>query len=214
MNDTFQHKGQRNQLVQNISRKGINDEKVLAAIGEVPRHFFFDSAFEEHAYEDKPFPIGSGQTISQPFTVAFQTQLLDVQPAEKVLEIGTGSGYQAAVLAAMRARVYTIERQKELFRFSQQIIAEMGYKRIQFFYGDGYKGKPAYSPYDKILITCGAPFIPQDLIDQLKPGGYLVAPVGEGRVQEMKRLIKDKDGNITTESHGSFSFVPMLKGFE
>lgn len=214
MNDTFQHKGQRNQLVQNISRKGINDEKVLAAIGEVPRHFFFDSAFEEHAYEDKPFPIGSGQTISQPFTVAFQTQLLDVQPAEKVLEIGTGSGYQAAVLAAMRARVYTIERQKELFRFSQQIIAEMGYKRIQFFYGDGYKGKPAYSPYDKILITCGAPFIPQDLIDQLKPGGYLVAPVGEGRVQEMKRLIKDKDGNTTTENHGSFSFVPMLKGFE
>ena len=214
MEDTFQHKGQRNQLVQNISHKGINDEKVLAAIGEVPRHFFFDTAFAEHAYEDKPFPIGSGQTISQPFTVAFQTQLLDVQPGEKVLEIGTGSGYQAAVLAAMRARVYTIERQKELFRFSQQIIGQMKYKRIQFFYGDGYKGKPAYSPYDKILITCGAPFIPQDLIDQLKPGGYLVAPVGEGRVQEMKRLIKDKDGNITTENHGSFSFVPMLKGSE
>lgn len=212
MEDTYRHKGLRQQLVQEIKRKGITDPEVLNAIDQVPRHFFFDSAFTEQAYDDKPFPIGSGQTISQPFTVAFQTQLLEVSPSEKVLEIGTGSGYQAAVLAFMKAKVYTIERQKELFLRSQQVIHQMGYKRIVFFYGDGYKGQPAYGPYDKILITCGAPSLPENLIEQLKPGGYLVAPIGKGKVQEMFRYIKNEDGSLTEEKYGNFSFVPMLKG--
>jgi protein-L-isoaspartate(D-aspartate) O-methyltransferase len=212
MEDTFRHKGLRQQLVKEIERKGITDPNVLKAINLVPRHFFFDSAFTEQAYDDKPFPIGSGQTISQPFTVAFQTQLLEVNPGEKILEIGTGSGYQAAVLATLKAKVYTIERQKELFRTSQQIIQQMGFKRITFFYGDGYKGQSAYGPYDKILITCGAPTLPEKLIEQLKPGGFLVAPIGKGKVQEMYRFIKKENGSLHEEKYGSYSFVPMLKG--
>ncbi|ALO16171.1 protein-L-isoaspartate(D-aspartate) O-methyltransferase [Salinivirga cyanobacteriivorans] len=212
MEDTYRHKGMRNQLVKQIAHKGISDEKVLEAVRAVPRHFFFDSAFTEHAYDDKPFPIGSGQTISQPFTVAFQTQLLEVQPGDKILEIGTGSGYQAAILAAMRARVYTIERHRDLYKKSQQIIDKMGFKRIQFFLGDGYEGKEAYSPYDKIIITCGAPFMPEKVLDQLKPGGYIVAPIGEGSIQEMQRWEKQKDGEFVKSSYGNFSFVPMIKG--
>jgi len=212
MKDTYRHKGLRNQLVQEIKRKGITDTKVLEAIDTVPRHYFFDSAFTEQAYDDKPFPIASGQTISQPFTVAFQTQLLEVQPGDKILEIGTGSGYQAAVLSVLKAKTYTIERQKELFHFSQKTIRQMGYKRIHFFYGDGYNGQSAYGPYDKILITCGAPSLPEKLVEQLKPSGFLVAPIGSGNIQEMYRYIKNEDGSLTEEKHGSFSFVPMLKG--
>ncbi len=212
MQDTYQHKGMRNQLVNEIAHKGITDEKVLEAMRQVPRHFFFDSAFTEHAYYDKPFPIGSGQTISQPFTVAFQTQLLEVKPGDKVLEIGTGSGYQAAILAAMRARVYTIERHRDLYRQSQQVIEKMGYKKIQFFLGDGYAGKEAYSPYDKIIITCGAPSMPEALLNQLKTGGYIVAPIGKSSIQEMQRWQKEEDGTFNKSSYGNFSFVPMIKG--
>jgi protein-L-isoaspartate(D-aspartate) O-methyltransferase len=212
MQDTYRHKGLRAQLVKEIAGKGITDERVLRAVEEVPRHFFFDSAFTEQAYIDKAFPIGAGQTISQPFTVAFQTQLLEVKPGDKILEIGTGSGYQAAILSVLKAKVYTIERQKELFRYSQNIINQMGYKRIVFFFGDGYKGQPSYGPYDKIIITCGAPSLPEELIEQLRPGGFLVAPIGEGRVQEMHRYVKNENGTLTTEKYGDFSFVPMLKG--
>lgn len=214
MEDTFRHKGMRNQLVNQIAHKGIVDEPVLNAFREVPRHFFFDSAFTEHAYEDKPFPIGSGQTISQPFTVAFQTQLLEVQPGDKILEIGTGSGYQAAILAAMRARVYTMERHRDLYKRSQQIIERMGYKRIQFFLGDGFEGKPAYCPYDKIIITCGAPYMPESLLKQLKVGGCIVAPIGKGHIQEMQRWTQKEDGEFEKSSYGNFSFVPMLRGHE
>lgn len=212
MEDTYRHKGLRAQLVKEIASKGITDEQVLKAVEEVPRHFFFDSAFTEQAYVDKAFPIGAGQTISQPFTVAFQTQLLEVKPGDKILEIGTGSGYQAAILSVLKAKVYTIERQKELFRFSQSIINQMGYKRIVFFYGDGYNGQPSYGPYDKIIITCGAPSLPEKLTEQLKPGGFLVAPIGKGQIQEMCRYIKTENGSLTTEKYGDFSFVPMLKG--
>lgn len=212
MQDSFKHKGLRFRLVQTIRAKGITDELVLTALGKVQRHFFFDSAFEHQAYEDKAFPIGEGQTISQPYTVAFQTQLLQVQPGMKVLEIGTGSGYQAAVLAALRARVYTIERQKELFRRAQQTIDKLQYRNINFFYGDGFLGKPSYAPYDRIIITCGAPYIPDDLILQLAPGGNMVVPLDEGKNQVMYRITKNFDGELAEEKFGNFSFVPMLKG--
>ncbi|MFO7864980.1 MAG: protein-L-isoaspartate(D-aspartate) O-methyltransferase [Salinivirgaceae bacterium] len=212
MEDTFRHKGLRNRLVQEISAKGITSEKVLKAIGAVPRHFFFDSVFTDQAYADKPFPIGAEQTISQPFTVAFQTQLLDVQPGDKVLEIGTGSGYQAAILAALRTRVFTIERQRELFRKSQQTIALMGYKNINFFYGDGFEGKASYAPFNKIIITCGAPYVPEQLIEQLSIGGVMVVPLDDKKNQVMNRITRLENGKLKYEKFGNFSFVPMLKG--
>ena len=209
MQDTFKHQGLRKKLVETISQKGIKQQKVLVAIGKIPRHLFMDNAFIGFAYEDNAFPIGAGQTISQPFTVAVQTELLDVKQHDKILEIGTGSGYQAAVLVSMEGVVYTIERQKELYQKTKEFLPKIGYN-CKFFYGDGYKGLVTLAPFDKIIITCGAPEIPNALINQLKIGGKLVAPIGSGNIQEMKLLekISDTENRITT--HGKFSFVPML----
>ena len=209
MQDTFKHQGLRRKLVEIIREKGIKDEKVLSAVGKIPRHLFMDNAFIHFAYEDKAFPIGAEQTISQPYTVAFQTELLDIKPYEKILEIGTGSGYQAAVLVALEASVFTIERQRELFQKTKDFLPKIGYK-CQFYYGDGYKGLPKFAPFDKIIVTCGAPEIPTELINQLKIGGKLVAPIGSGDIQEMQLLEKvtEKENKVTT--HGKFSFVPMI----
>jgi protein-L-isoaspartate(D-aspartate) O-methyltransferase len=213
MEDSFLHKGLREKLVEEIRRKGIRNERVLEAMRKVPRHLFMDSGFIKFAYKDQAFPIGSGQTISQPYTVAFQTELLDVQPLDKVLEIGTGSGYQAAILMEMGARVYTIERQKELYLKVQMQLPKMGYKP-SFFYGDGYQGLPTYGPFDKILITAAAPEIPPALIEQLKVGGILVLPIGVAGSQVMTRVEKTGHGEYSTREHGFFVFVPMLKGRE
>jgi len=209
MKDTFRHKGLRQILVDKIRKKGISDESVLRMINEIPRHLFLDNAFVQFAYQDKPFPIGSGQTISQPYTVAFQTQLLELNPYEKVLEVGTGSGYQAAVLIGMEANVYTIERQKELFQKTKEFLPELGYN-CNFYYGDGYKGLEQFAPFDKIIVTCGAPTIPEDLIQQLKLGGRMVAPIGEGDVQVMNLIEKISETETKITTHGKFSFVPML----
>lgn len=210
--DTYRHKGLRRKLVETVRSKGITDEKILTAIENIPRHFFLDSAFDEVAYEDKAFPIDAGQTISQPYTVAYQTQLLEVKPLEKVLEIGTGSAYQACVLAEMGAKVFTIERQKKLYDSNKAFSFLKKYHNIKFFYGDGYEGLPTYAPFDKVLITAAAPIIPVKLIAQLKPGGMMVLPFGSGEVQEMKRLIKQADGSVKEEVFDRFSFVPMLQG--
>jgi protein-L-isoaspartate(D-aspartate) O-methyltransferase len=210
--DTYRHKGLRKKLVETVRSKGITDEKVLHAIGRIPRHFFLDSAFDEVAYEDKAFPIAEKQTISQPYTVAYQTQLLELKPFDKVLEIGTGSAYQASVLADIGAQVYTIERQKKLFDANKQFTWLKKYPNIKFFYGDGYEGLPTYAPFDKILITAAAPDIPQKLVDQMKTGGMMVIPVGSGDVQVMKRFIKQADGSLKEEVYDRFSFVPMLVG--
>lgn len=210
MEDSFRHKGLRRQLIEQLKDKGISDQRVLDAIMRVPRHLYMDNAFLHFAYEDTAFPIGAGQTISQPYTVAYQTELLGLQPRQKVLEIGTGSGYQSAVLCEMGVRVYTVERQRELFEKATVLLKKLGYK-AKVHYGDGYKGLPAFAPFDAILVTCGAPYIPEDLLGQLKPGGKLVIPVGSEGVQVMKRLQKDEEGNITIEEHGEFRFVPMLK---
>lgn len=209
MKDTFRHKGLRQILVDKIIKKGISDETVLRMINEIPRHLFLDNAFVQFAYQDKPFPIGSGQTISQPYTVAFQTQLLELNPYEKVLEVGTGSGYQAAVLIGMEANVYTIERQKELFKKTKEFLPELGYN-CNFYYGDGYKGLEQFAPFDKIIVTCGAPAIPEDLIKQLKVGGRMVAPIGKGDVQVMNLIEKISETETKITTHGEFSFVPML----
>jgi protein-L-isoaspartate(D-aspartate) O-methyltransferase len=210
--DTYRHKGLRRKLVETVKNKGITDEKVLDAIDRIPRHFFLDSAFDEVAYEDKAFPIAEGQTISQPYTVAYQTQLLEVKPFEKVLEIGTGSAYQASVLAELGAQVYTIERQKKLFESNKKFAYIKKYPNIKFFYGDGYEGLPTFAPFDKVLITAAAPEIPQKLVAQMKTGGMMVIPVGSGEVQIMKRLIKQADGSLKEEVYDRFSFVPMLGG--
>ncbi|WP_121355072.1 protein-L-isoaspartate(D-aspartate) O-methyltransferase [Flavisolibacter nicotianae] len=210
--DTYRHKGLRRKLVETVRSKGITDERILTAIENIPRHFFLDSAFDEVAYEDKAFPIDAGQTISQPYTVAYQTQLLEVKPHEKVLEIGTGSAYQACVLAEIGAKVFTIERQKKLFDSNKQFLFLKKYPNIKFFYGDGYEGLPTYAPFDKVLITAAAPVVPVKLITQLKPGGMMVIPFGGGDVQVMKRLIKQQDGSVKEEVYDRFSFVPMLQG--
>ena len=209
MKDTFRHKGLRKILVDKIRKKGISDESVLRIINEIPRHLFLDNAFVQFAYQDKPFPIGSGQTISQPYTVAFQTQLLELNPYEKVLEVGTGSGYQAAVLIGMEANVYTIERQKELFQKTKDFLPELGYN-CNFYYGDGYKGLEQFALFDKIIVTCGAPAIPEDLIKQLRVGGRMVAPIGEGDIQVMNLIEKISETETKITTHGEFSFVPML----
>ena len=211
MGDTYRHKGLRRLLVDEIQKKGISDEAVLEAIGRIPRHAFMDSSFINFSYKDSAFPIGAGQTISQPYTVAFQTQLLEVKPHEKVLEIGTGSGYQAAVLSEMGANVYTIERQRELYLKSQQLLHQLGYK-MQFFYGDGYAGLPAFAPYDKILVTAGATEIPESLVNQLKIGGRMVVPVGGSDGQEMTLIVKKSESETEVTYHGTFIFVPFLKG--
>ncbi len=211
MEDSFRHKGLRKKLVELIRSKGISDENVLLAINVVPRHLFMDSSFITFSYSDQAFPIGSGQTISQPYTVAFQTELLDIKPLDKVLEVGTGSGYQTAVLLEMGAKVFTIERQRELFLKAQSDLKMLGYKPL-FFYGDGYEGIPAYQPYDKILVTAAAPVIPQKLLEQLKVGGCLVIPVGGSSGQSMVKIIRESESNFVRTEHGAFSFVPLLKG--
>src|ERR1700748_899031 len=210
--DTYRHKGKRKQLVDIVRKKGTTDERVLQAIGDLPRHFFMDSALDNIAYEDRAFPIGEGQTISQPYTVAYQSQLLEVKPFEKVLEIGTGSAYQASVLAEMGAQVFTIERQKKLFDNNKQFAYLKKYPSLKLFYGDGFEGLPTYGPFDKVIITAAAPFIPPKLVEQLKPGGRMVIPVGEGDVQRMLRLTKQPDGSTKEETYENFSFVPMLGG--
>ena len=210
--DTYRHKGLRKKLVQGIQAKGISDERVLDAVLEVPRHFFLDSAFDEAAYEDRAFPIGEGQTISQPYTVAYQSQLLEVKPFMKVLEIGTGSAYQAVVLAEMGAQVYTIERQKKLFESNKIFQFLKKYPTIKFFYGDGYEGLPTFAPFDRVIITAAAPEIPQKLIEQLKPGGMMVIPLGAGDVQRMMRITKLENGALKEEVFDHFSFVPMVEG--
>ena len=210
--DTYRHKGLRNKLVETVRSKGITDENVLAAIGKIPRHFFLDSAFDDVAYEDRAFPIGEGQTISQPYTVAYQSQLLEIKKFEKVLEIGTGSAYQACVLAEMGAMVYTIERQKKLFDANKNFAQLRKYPSIKFFYGDGYEGLPTYAPFDKVIITAAAPEIPQKLIQQLKPGGMMVIPLGAGELQRMMRITRMPNGALKEEVFDHFSFVPMLEG--
>ncbi len=213
--DKYYHKANRNQLVALLRNRGITDESVLNAMNQVPRHFFLDNAFEKHAYQDKAFPIGEGQTISQPYTVAYQTQLLQVKKNDKVLEVGTGSIYQATILAELGAWVFTIERQKKLYEFNQQQYCfKNKYLNIKFFYGDGFIGLPTYAPFDKIIITAAAPFIPPKLIEQLKVGGIMVLPVDQegGEEQTMMRLTKQADGTLLEEQFESFSFVPMLSG--
>jgi protein-L-isoaspartate(D-aspartate) O-methyltransferase len=210
--DTFRHKGLRKQLIELLRVKGITDEAVLNALNEIPRHFFLDSAFDKIAYEDKAFPIEAQQTISQPFTVAYQTQLLQIKPFDKVLEIGTGSTYQACVLAQMGARVYTIERQKKLYDLHSKLIVPKKYKNLKFFYGDGFEGLPAFAPFDKIIITAAAPIIPPKLLQQLKIGGIMVLPLNEGEAQRMLRITKKSATQFEQENLDLFSFVPMLEG--
>ncbi len=209
MEDSYRHRGMRRQLVKTVVSKGIKDENVLAAIGKIPRHFFFENALVEHAYEDKAFPIGSGQTISQPYTVAFQSELLQIKAGDKVLEIGTGSGYQSIVLLELGARVYTIEYQKALYERTKVFLPQLGYKP-NFFYGDGSKGLPIHAPYDKIIVTAGAPSVPDALIDQLNIGGVLVIPVGDQKTQQMLRITKVSQTKVRSEEFQDFRFVPLL----
>ena len=214
LEDSYRHEALRRKLVHTIQAKGITDERILAVMLDIPRHYFLDSAFDEKAYEDVAFPIGEGQTISQPYTVAYQSQLLDIKPFEKILEIGTGSAYQAVVLAEMGAQVYTIERQKKLFDSNKSFEFLKKYTTIKFFYGDGYQGLPTYAPFDKVIITAAAPAIPQKLIQQLKPGGMMVIPLGAGNTQQMMRITKLENGAFKEEVFDHFTFVPMLKGKE
>jgi protein-L-isoaspartate(D-aspartate) O-methyltransferase len=211
MIDSFEAKGMRKNLVEGLKKKGITDEEVLRAMNAIPRHVFMDPAFLSHAYVDKAFPISSGQTISQPYTVAVQTSLLQVKKRDKVLEIGTGSGYQAAILAEMGVRVYTIERYRELYLKAQRTFSSLGYT-AHFFYGDGYEGKPQYGPYDSIVITAAAPEVPDTLLQQLKTGGRLVVPLGKSDFQVMTVVERTGPDSFEYSSHGNFVFVPMLKG--
>ncbi len=208
--DTLKHKGKRNQLINLLRQKGITDEVVLDAVNQVPRHLFMDSIFEDLAYEDRAFPILSGQTISHPYTVAFQTQLLHVQKGEKILEIGTGSGYQAAVLVALGAQVYTIERQKELFEFSKNILKKIHFSPKHQTFGDGYQGLPSFAPFDKIIVTAGAPTMPKKLLEQLLVGGVMVIPIGE-KEQKMYTVLKLDENTFETLEFGDYQFVPMLE---
>jgi len=207
--DSYRHRGMRRALIKVLKSKGIKDERVLAAINKIPRHVFFDKAFLEHAYQDKAFPIGSGQTISQPYTVAFQTELLEIKPGDKVLEIGTGSGYQCCVLRELGAEVFTIEYLKSLHLEAKRMLHLMGYK-AHFIHGDGSKGFSPYAPYDKIIVTAGAPAVPQSLVDQLAPGGILVIPVGDSERQKMITIKKNEAGKLIKKEHNYFSFVPLV----
>jgi len=210
--DSYRHKARRKRLLDGLRTKGIADEQVLNAMNEIPRHFFLDSAFDEIAYEDRAFPIEEDQTISQPYTVAFQTELLQIKPFNKVLEIGTGSAYQASVLAKLGALVFSIERQRKIFDKNKQFDFLKKMPSLKLFYGDGFLGLPTYGPFDRILITAAAPFVPQPLVQQLKVGGILVLPEGLGEVQTMKRITKVAEGELKEESFQQFSFVPMLEG--
>ncbi|MCM8570631.1 protein-L-isoaspartate(D-aspartate) O-methyltransferase [Gramella jeungdoensis] len=210
MKDTYRHQGKRQQLVKTVKKKGIADEKVLAAIGKIPRHLFMDSSFEDHAYQDKAFPIAADQTISQPYTVAFQTELLEVKKGDKVLEIGTGSGYQTAVLCELGAKVYSIERQRELYKKTKSFLSKIGYRPKYLSFGDGYKGLPDYAPFDKIIVTAGAPEVPKDLLGQLKVGGRMVIPVGTD-VQTMNLFIRKSPKEFDKKEFGAFRFVPLLE---
>jgi protein-L-isoaspartate(D-aspartate) O-methyltransferase len=210
MQDNHRHQGLRKKLIEELRKMGIQDERILDAFFAIPRHFFLDLAFLEKAYSNIAFQIGAGQTISHPYTVAFQTQLLHLEKGEKILEIGTGSGFQTCILCQMGARVFTVERQKELFIKSKEIIKHFGFHPKQF-YGDGYKGLDGYQPFDKIIITCGAPEIPEELVNQLKIGGEMIIPVGEGESQLMKRITKKSKNEIIVEDFGIFRFVPMLE---
>lgn len=210
MKDTFKHKGLRQQLVKVIKTKGIEDETILKAIGNVPRHLFMDSGFLDHAYQDKAFPIAADQTISQPYTVAFQTELLGVKKGDKILEIGTGSGYQAAILCELGARVYTIERQQELFKKTSAFLPKLGYRVKKFVFGDGYKGLEEEAPFDSIIVTAGAPFVPKPLLNQLKIGGRLVIPVGE-QIQIMTLFVRTGEKEFEKHELGEFRFVPLLE---
>ena len=210
MKDTFKHKGLRQQLVNIIKAKGIADENVLKAISNIPRHLFMDSGFLDHAYQDKAFPIAADQTISQPYTVAFQTELLQVKRGDKVLEIGTGSGYQCAVLCELGAKVYSIERQQELFKKTSKFLSKIGYRPKKLVFGDGYKGLPEEAPFDSIIVTAGAPFVPKPLLSQLKEGGRLVIPVGT-EVQTMTLFIRKGPKEFEQHEYGDFRFVPLLE---
>ena len=209
LEDTYLHKGKRKALVAELRKKGIQNEAVLEAINTLPRHFFFDTALISHAYEDKAFPIGEGQTISQPFTVAFQSSLLAVSPGDKILEIGTGSGYQACILHLLGAKVISIEYQKKLFEHTSRFLQRLGIQ-LQLFYGDGTAGIPAHAPYDKIIVTAGAPVVPDALIQQLKIGGILVIPVGDRSKQAMVKITKKSATEIHREEFEGFAFVPLL----
>ena len=210
LKDTSKHQGLRNQLANVLQAKGITDENVLNAIRKIPRHLFIDSSFESHAYQDKAFPIAAEQTISMPYTVAFQSQTLGVKPSEKVLEIGTGSGYQTAVLLELKAEVYSIERQHELFKKTSLFLPKLGYKPKKFIFGDGYKGLPEKAPFDKIIVTAGAPFVPNPLLSQLKIGGKLLIPVGD-KTQIMTLFIRKSAKEFEKHELGDFAFVPMLE---
>ena len=210
MKDTFRHKGKRQQLAAIVEAKGVKDKKVLAAINKIPRHLFMDSSFEDHAYQDKAFPIAADQTISQPYTVAFQTELLEIQKGDTVLEIGTGSGYQTAVLCELGAKVYSIERQRELYRKTKLFLSKIGYRPKYLSFGDGYKGLEEYAPYDKIIVTAGAPYVPKPLLAQLKVGGRLVIPVGEN-VQIMTLFVRKSNKEFDKKEFGDFRFVPLLE---
>ncbi len=210
MKDTFKHKGLRQQLVKIIKTKGIKDSNVLKAIGKIPRHLFMDSSFLDHAYQDKAFPIAADQTISQPYTVAFQTELLHVKAGDKVLEIGTGSGYQTAVLCELGAKVYSIERQNELFKKTSKFLPKLGYRAKKLIFGDGYLGLKEEAPFDGILVTAGAPFVPKPLLSQLKIGGRLVIPVGDD-IQVMTMFTRKGPKEYEQEEFGEFRFVPLLE---
>lgn len=213
MVDTHRHRGLRQQLVKELKTKGIRDERILDAFMQIPRHFFLEKTFAEWAYKDVAFPIDADQTISQPFTVAMQTSLLNIKKGDKVLEIGTGSGFQASVLYHIGAKVYTIERQKKLFEKTEKFLHDLGFSNVRTLFGDGYEGAPRFAPFDKIIITAGAVEIPKKLIDQLKPNGLMVIPLGdESGVQKMLRITKNEDGSLTRENFGNYRFVPFLKG--
>jgi protein-L-isoaspartate(D-aspartate) O-methyltransferase len=210
--DSYKYQGMRKKMIDNLRKKNITSEKILEAMGKIPRHLFLESnsALSEHLYEDKAFQIGAGQTISHPSTVAIQSHLLDITPGEKILEIGTGSGYQTAVLLELGAKVYSIERQQALYEKTRDFLPALGYK-ARFFYGDGYKGLPNYAPFDKIIVTAGAPFIPEALIEQMVIGGIIVIPIGDGKTQKMQVGVKISEKKCEWQEMGNFAFVPMLE---
>ena len=210
LKDSYKHKGKRKILIAKLKEMGINDEAILEAFDAVPRHYFLDLVFEAQAYQNMAFQIGSGQTISHPYTVAFQTQLLELKKGMKVLEIGTGSGFQTCILCKLGVKVFSIERHKELHKKAKTIIDYFKFS-ARLFFGDGYKGNKTYGPYDRILVTCGAPEVPAELLAQLKPGGIMVIPVGDGKEQKMIKLKKDSEGKVSEEEFGTFKFVPMLE---